>query len=95
MMRYLPHGPEDRRAMLEVLGLEHPEDLLATVPEPLRVRGLLDLPPALSERELQDRLSHLSMKNASTGCYRSFLGAGAYDHFVPAAVDHLISRTEF
>ncbi len=95
MMRYLPHGPEDREAMLETLGLERPEDLLATIPEALRLGSAPEMPPSLSEAELQDHLSALAMKNASTGCYRSFLGAGAYDHFVPAAVDHLISRTEF
>ncbi|MBZ5639421.1 MAG: aminomethyl-transferring glycine dehydrogenase subunit GcvPA [Acidobacteriia bacterium] len=94
-MRYLPHGPADRKAMLQYIGASGPDDLVATVPEELRLRGPLDLPPPLSEMELQDRMSELSMKNASTGCYRSFLGAGAYDHFVPVAVDHLLSRTEF
>jgi glycine dehydrogenase subunit 1 len=95
MMRYLPHGPADRAAMLEAVGASGPDDLVATVPAGLRLRGPLDLPPPLSEMELQDRMSELSMKNGSTGCYRSFLGAGAYDHFVPVAVDHLLSRTEF
>ena len=95
MMRYLPHGPADRAAMLTAIGASSPDDLLATVPDGLRLDGPLDLPPPMSEMELQDRLSGLSMRNASTGCYRSFLGAGAYDHFVPVAVDHLLSRTEF
>jgi glycine dehydrogenase subunit 1 len=95
MMRYLPHGPADRAAMLEAVGASGPDDLVATVPRELRLVGPLDLPPPLSEMELQDRLLDLSMKNASTGCYRSFLGAGAYDHFIPVAVDHLLSRTEF
>jgi glycine dehydrogenase subunit 1 len=95
MMRYVPHGPADRAAMLKAVGASGPDDLVATVPDRLRLRGPLDLPPPLSELELKDRLSELSMKNASTLCYRSFLGAGAYDHFVPVAVDHLLSRTEF
>jgi glycine dehydrogenase subunit 1 len=95
MMRYLPHGPADRAAMLKAVGASRADDLVAAVPDGLRLKGPLDLPPPLSEMELQDRLSDLSMKNASTGCYRSFLGAGAYDHFVPVAVDHLLSRAEF
>jgi glycine dehydrogenase subunit 1 len=94
-MRYLPHGPADRAAMLKAVGASGPDDLVATVPEALRLKEPLDLPPPLSEMELQDRLSDLSMKNASAGCYRSFLGAGVYDHFIPATVDHLLSRTEF
>ncbi len=95
MMRYLPHGADDRSAMLEAVGARTIDELLRTIPEKLRLRGLLDLPPSLSEMELQERLSDLSMKNGTTTCYRSFLGAGAYDHFVPAAVDHLLARTEF
>jgi glycine dehydrogenase subunit 1 len=65
------------------------------VPEPLRLVSPLDLPPPLAEPEIQDRMNALAMGNASTACYASFLGAGAYDHFVPTVVDHLISRTEF
>lgn len=94
-MRYLPHGPADRAAMLEAVGAERVEDLLATVPAGLRLDRPLDLPRALPEMELQDRLSDLSMRSASARCWNSFLGAGAYDHFVPFTVDHLLGRTEF
>jgi glycine dehydrogenase subunit 1 len=81
--------------MLESVGARTEEDLLATVPRPLRLGRPLNLPPPLSEMELQARLNEMAMKNGTTRCYRSFLGAGAYDHHVPVAVDHLISRTEF
>jgi glycine dehydrogenase subunit 1 len=94
-MRYLPSSDADRAAMLRAVGVSSFDELVSTIPGALRLDGLLDLPPALSEMELQERMNELAQKNASTGCYRSFLGAGAYDHFVPAAVDHLLSRTEF
>ncbi len=94
-MRYLPIGPKDREEMLQAIGASSFDDLVSSIPESLRLKRLLDLPPALSEMELQDRMNALASRNAASTCYRSFLGAGAYDHFVPASVDHLISRTEF
>src|SRR5262245_21237426 len=94
-MRYLPHGPDDRAAMLAAIGVSSFDDLVSTIPEALRLRGPLDLPPALSEIDLQDRLKALATRNADTVAYRRFLGAGACDHFVPVAVDHLLGRTEF
>ena len=94
-MRYLPVGPAEREEMLAAVGVSSFDELVATIPAPLRLQGLLDLPPALSEIELQDQLSKLAARNASGQTHRSFLGAGAYDHFVPTAVDHLLSRAEF
>ena len=94
-MRYLPHSAEDRRAMLEAVGAASFDDLVSTIPASLRLRTDLDLPRALSEMELSERMSALAAKSVSGATQRSFLGAGAYDHFVPHAVDHLLSRTEF
>jgi glycine dehydrogenase subunit 1 len=94
-MRYLPHASADRREMLATVGAASFDDLVSSIPPSLRLAGLLDLPPALSEMELADRMSSLAAQNASGASHRSFLGAGAYDHFVPVAVEHLLSRAEF
>jgi len=94
-MRYLPTGPKDREEMLRVIGVSSFADLVATIPKDLRLDGPLALPRALAEMELQEELVRLASKNDSGITHRSFLGAGAYDHFVPTAVDHLLSRTEF
>jgi len=94
-VRYLPHGKEDRLAMLEAIGASSFDDLVSTIPEGLKLTREIELPPALSEIELTETLSLLAAKNASSASHRSFLGAGAYDHFVPHSVDHLLSRTEF
>ncbi|TYO96351.1 glycine dehydrogenase (decarboxylating) alpha subunit [Geothermobacter ehrlichii] len=94
-MRYLPHTDEDVRQMLATIGVESVEDLFVEVPEAIRLDRPLDLPPALSEAELMRELDRLAMQNASLNCWTSFLGAGAYNHFIPAVVDHLASRSEF
>src|SRR2546426_1011088 len=94
-MRYLPNGREDRASLLEALGVASFDQLVSTIPEGLRLKRPLELPPALSELELQDRMQALAGRNAHGASHRSFLGAGSYDHFVPTAVDHLLSRTEF
>ncbi|GAB4183801.1 MAG: aminomethyl-transferring glycine dehydrogenase subunit GcvPA [Geothermobacteraceae bacterium] len=94
-MRYLPHTEEDIRQMLAAIGVKSVEDLFVEVPEAIRLDRPLDLPPALSEAELMRELDRLAMKNASQNCWSSFLGGGAYNHFIPAVVDHLASRSEF
>jgi len=81
--------------MLEAVDASSFDDLVRTIPESLRLRADLELPRALSEMELGERMSSLAARSASCASHRSFLGAGAYDHFVPHAVDHLLSRTEF
>lgn len=80
--------------MLGEIGVDSFEDLLSPIPDRFRFKGELDLPPALSELELQRDMSQLSSRNTGAG-YTCFLGAGAYDHFVPAAVDHVLLRSEF
>ncbi len=81
--------------MLARVGLGQIEDLFAEVPESVRVRGLLDLPAALSEPELLAFLGSLAARNACAADYACFLGAGVYDHYIPAVVSPLISRGEF
>ncbi|MFO8060179.1 MAG: aminomethyl-transferring glycine dehydrogenase subunit GcvPA [Bacillota bacterium] len=94
-MSYLPNTDEDRRAMLDALGVESIDDLFACIPEGVRFRKEMDLPPAMSELELVRHMKTLAGRNVSTEEMVCFLGAGAYDHFLPAVVDHMLSREEF
>jgi len=94
-MRYLPHTPADRQAMLATIDVPAIDALFADVPAAARVDGLLDLPRARGELEVERALGALAAKNLAAGSCPSFLGAGVYRHHIPAAVDHLIQRGEF
>lgn len=80
--------------MLKTIGVASIEDLLRAIPEPLRLRRPLRLPPGMSEWEVRRHLEALASRNRASDLV-CFLGAGAYDHFVPAAVDALAGRSEF
>ncbi len=95
MHPYLPHTSEDLREMLKVVGVETLEDLYGDVPEELLLKHDLDLPHSHSEIEVRNAISALAGKNKSTDDLVCFLGAGAYDHYIPAAVNALASRSEF
>ncbi|MFL6276324.1 MAG: aminomethyl-transferring glycine dehydrogenase subunit GcvPA [Blastocatellia bacterium] len=92
-MRYIPNSPDERRAMLEQIGCERIEELFEQIPENLRLNEALGIGPAMSEPDLIAYFRELAARNASS--YQSFLGAGAYSHFIPVIVDPLISRAEF
>ena len=92
---YLSLTDGDREAMLEAIGVSSVDELFRDVPAALRFDGELDLEPALSEPELVSHLSELAARNVHTGRELSFLGAGIYDHYVPAVVDAILSRGEF
>jgi glycine dehydrogenase subunit 1 len=94
-MRYLPLTEVDRRAMLARIGVPSIESLYRDVPEFARLPGPVDLPPHLGELGVEREIGALAAKNMGTGAVPSFLGAGAYRHHIPAAVDHLIQRGEF
>src|SRR5260370_36108919 len=94
-MSYIPNTPEDQQAMLATLGLSTLEDLLATVPENVRLRRPLDLPPALSEPDLKSLLYNMAAKNKNLDATISYLGACTYDHAIPSVVPHLQRRSEF
>ena len=94
MSPYLPQTENDRRIMLETIGLSSVEELFEDVPAQHRFPKL-NLPGAVSEMEILDELYGMALKNSSTGCYATFLGAGAYNHFVPSAVPAMASRGEF
>jgi glycine dehydrogenase subunit 1 len=94
-MRYLPLTDADRRAMLATVGVPSIDSLFRDVPASARLTAPVDLPDHLGEIEVERRIGALAAKNLGTGRAPSFLGAGAYRHHVPAAVDHLIQRGEF
>ncbi|HZT20410.1 MAG TPA: glycine dehydrogenase, partial [Dongiaceae bacterium] len=94
-MRYLPLTEADRRAMLSRIGAPSIESLYRDVPESARLAGPVDLPSHLGEIEVEREIAGMAARNLGTSTVPSFLGAGAYRHHIPAAVDHLIQRGEF
>src|SRR5947207_1589380 len=94
-MPYFYNTPDDIAAMLQAVGAGSMEELFASIPNELRLKRPLDLPPALSEMELAQHLQALAANNSHIGQKVCFLGGGAYDHFVPAVVDAIASRGEF
>lgn len=95
MIPYIPNTEEDQKEMLKEIGAESIEALFCAIPQNLRLKTDLNLPSSLSEMELVNELKGLSKKNAHLDEYVSFLGAGSYDHFIPALLDHLSGRSEF
>ncbi len=93
-MSYIPHTDADRQAMLAAIGVESIEALFDAVPEKYRFPELA-LPAPLSEMEVLAELHGLQAANASAQDFALFLGAGAYNHFVPSAVNHILLRGEF
>ncbi len=94
-MSYLSLTDSDREAMLAVVGVGSVDELFRDVPEGVRFGRRLELEAALSEQELVAHLTELAERNVDTGKELSFLGAGIYDHYVPAVVDAVLSRGEF
>ncbi len=93
-MQYIPNAENDWPEMLATIGFKKLDDLMTLLPESLRLKEPLDLPPSLSEMELSEHILALSEKNKGRKI-KSFLGAGAYDHYLPAVVDHILRRSEF
>jgi glycine dehydrogenase subunit 1 len=94
-MRYLPHTAEDIDAMLAVVGVGSLDDLFATIPKNCCCRLPLELPAAMTEWELNDHMDALAAQVAVSPEYTVFMGAGSYDHFVPAAAQYVLTRGEF
>ena len=88
--RYIPHTEEDIQKMLEVVGVKEVKDLFESIPKEYRLSKPLNLPSPLSEPDLLHHLQRLQ-----SPIFSSFLGAGAYHHFIPATVSTLTSRSEF
>lgn len=94
-MKHLPHTNDEISQMLKVIGAVDIENLFRSIPKGMRCDRNLALPQGMSEPELLRHMSALAMKNRALSCSASFLGAGAYRHYVPAAVLELASRSEF
>ncbi len=91
-MRYLSLTDADREAMLATIGVDSVDELFRDIPEGVRFHGRLDLEPPLSEQELVAHLVELAERNVPAGEELSFLGAGIYDHYVPAVVDSVLAQ---
>jgi glycine dehydrogenase subunit 1 len=95
MTRYTAVGDDDLGEMLAVIGVEDTDELFAAIPPRLRLEGPLDLAAGMPEQDVYDHLRELGARNVSAEDELSFLGAGMYDHYVPALIDMLTSRSEF
>lgn len=92
MYKYFPHTEADIKGMLEHIGIKSIDELYAEVPEQVRLKKDYDLPEAKSELEIRQFFAGLAAKNKQLTC---FAGAGAYDHYTPAAVSQIVSRSEY
>ncbi len=91
---YTPHTPQEIEEMLSAIGIKSIDDLFQNIPEKFRFPDL-ELPEGLTEMEVAGVLDEISSANASTNDFISFLGAGAYDHYIPAAIDMILRKGEF
>jgi glycine dehydrogenase subunit 1 len=95
LSRYTSATDADRQAMLAAIGAGSVDELFADIPASVRLDRAIDLPPGKPEQEVYAYLRDLARRNVSTDDEISFLGAGMYDHYVPAVVDALLARSEF
>lgn len=95
MHRYIPNTDADAKRMLDDIGANSMEDLFKDIPRELRLGRELDIEGPLAEMDIVRRMKELSGKNMSTDDLVCFLGAGAYDHFIPTVIKHLAGRSEF
>ena len=94
-MRYLPHTREDMTAMLKVAGVQRVDGLFSAIPKDCQYKEALSLPEPMTEWELNALLSDFASQMAVPPRFRVFLGAGSYEHFIPATLPYLLSRSEF
>lgn len=95
MHRYIPNTDADTKRMLDVIGVNNLEDLFNDIPKELQLGRELDLEGPYSEMEIIRHMKELSGKNTSIDELTCFLGAGAYDHYIPSIIKHLAGRSEF
>jgi len=93
-MNYISLSDKDKKEMLDQIGISTVDELFTSIPENIKLKRRLDMPAALSEHELIDKLKEIAGKNKNAGLL-SFLGAGAYQHYIPVVVDYLSNRGEF
>jgi len=94
-MAYIPNTDEERKLMLEKIGVNSFEELVKNIPEQIRLKKSMALPAPMSEFEVMKHLRQLSQKNVNASTHVSFLGGGAYDHFIPSIVFSVLEKPEF
>lgn len=94
-MAYISNTDAERRQMLDEIGAKDFEELISDIPQKFRLKELLNIEAPLSEMEMVKEFNRLANNNISQDEMNSFLGAGVYDHFIPAAVDHIVLKPEF
>ena len=94
-MNYVPNTLDQQKEILAKIGLKSTEDLFVDIPETVRLKFKLNISSAMAEQELVKHVKALANKNETVEEYSSYLGAGAYEHYIPSYVDHLLQRQEF
>ncbi|GAB4272513.1 MAG: aminomethyl-transferring glycine dehydrogenase subunit GcvPA [Candidatus Rifleibacteriota bacterium] len=95
MANYIPNTREEVQEMLQAIGVKTVDDLFAEIPPELRLQRDLNIPKGVSELEMTRKLAELANKNQTVDENVCFLGGGAYDHIVPAVIDHILLRGDF
>ena len=95
MAFYSPHTEQEIKEMLAEVRAENIEQLFRQIPEPVRLKRELNLPSGIPEPKVEKELKRLAQKNQACSDLACFAGAGVYYHYVPKAVDYLLSRSEF
>jgi len=94
-MTFVPNTDEERREMLDTIGVKSFSELISNIPDEYQLKEPLNLPPRLSEMEAFKLLEELSNKNITADSHDCYLGGGAYDHFIPSIVDSVLQKPEF
>src|SRR5262245_29371319 len=94
-MAYIQNAPDDAAAMLQAIGAPSVQDLFSAIPKDVRLGRELNLPAGMTEQALLAHMSDLASRNRTPDTHVSFLGGGAYSHFVPALVDQVAGRGEW
>ncbi|MTI81333.1 MAG: aminomethyl-transferring glycine dehydrogenase subunit GcvPA [Firmicutes bacterium] len=94
-MKFIPHTSEEQRQMMNELEIKKLEELFQELPDEIKINKDINIPGPLSELEVARQLKKIAEKNKTVDQLTSFLGAGAYDHYIPSAVQHILSRSEF
>ncbi|MGI8673676.1 MAG: glycine dehydrogenase, partial [Thermoleophilaceae bacterium] len=95
MSGYTAVTPDDLAVMLDAIGVGSIDELFASIPQGLRLKRAIDLPPGQPEQAVFAELRELASRNVSADDEITFLGAGMYDHYVPSIIDMLMTRSEF
>ena len=94
-MRYAPSSEGEQQELLRSIGAGQFEDLLEGIPEHLRMKAPIPIQEGVSEMEVRARIEEHASRNRGSSSLVCFAGGGAYDHFIPAAIDTIVSRSEF